>query len=310
MNPKLSLCVPTNGIVEWVVPVIESIYSQGVDDQLFEVVISDNGENSCLEESISKFINEHTNCHYQKSEAKMFQNQIACFSMAQGNLIKFINHRMTMLPGSIKYLLDFEEKNKSEKPIVYFSNGVLPVAEELKVASFDEFVRNLSIYSSWSAGLCFWKEDFEKLPGDMVYNNMFPHISILFYYTMRDKYVIKNTKILFESDTDATKKGKYNLFATFAVDYPAVLRQLVVDSAITEETYDFVIKELIVFLANLYAEYVLAKVPCSYNLEGSDAHIKQLIGEKEFKKFLCLANKRRLRLYLSKIKRKMMRGKR
>ena len=39
----LSICIPTNGVVEWVVPVIESIYAQEVDKRLFEVVITDNG---------------------------------------------------------------------------------------------------------------------------------------------------------------------------------------------------------------------------------------------------------------------------
>lgn len=307
MRPKLSLCIPTNGIEEWVVPVLESIYSQKVDDHLFEVVISDNGEQSCLEESISYFINEHDNCHYQKSESKMFQNQISCFSMAQGNLIKFINHRMTMLPGSIEYLLVFEEKNEEDKPVVYFSNGVLPFKEDLEIASFDLFVKNLSIYSSWSAGLCFWKEDFDNLPDGMIYNTMFPHISILFYYRMRDKYIIKNAQILLEADTDATKKGKYNLFETFAVEYPAVLNQLVADKSITEETYNFVIKELIVFLTNLYAEYVLAKVPCSYNLTDCDAYIKGLVGEKKFRRFIFAATIRKLQLSLLKIKHRLIR---
>ena len=41
----LSLCIPTNGISEWVFPVLDSIYNQKVDDSLFEVIVTDNGNN-------------------------------------------------------------------------------------------------------------------------------------------------------------------------------------------------------------------------------------------------------------------------
>ena len=41
----VSLCLPTNGISEWVFPVLDSIYSQGVSNDLFEVIVTDNGKN-------------------------------------------------------------------------------------------------------------------------------------------------------------------------------------------------------------------------------------------------------------------------
>ena len=45
-SPLLSLCIPTNGIIELIFPVLESIYSQNdVDSSLFEVVVMDNGDN-------------------------------------------------------------------------------------------------------------------------------------------------------------------------------------------------------------------------------------------------------------------------
>ena len=45
-TPLLSICIPTNGIVSYVLPVLDSIYSQvkGNDLELFEVVIVDNGK--------------------------------------------------------------------------------------------------------------------------------------------------------------------------------------------------------------------------------------------------------------------------
>ena len=39
-NVLISLCMPTNGVIEWVFPVLDSIFGQGVDDNLFEVVVT------------------------------------------------------------------------------------------------------------------------------------------------------------------------------------------------------------------------------------------------------------------------------
>ena len=48
-KPVLSLCIPTNGITKWVLPVVNSIY-HGIDEySKFEVIITDNGNNTDFE---------------------------------------------------------------------------------------------------------------------------------------------------------------------------------------------------------------------------------------------------------------------
>ena len=39
-EPILSLCLPTNGVIEWVFPVLDSIYNQNVDLNMFEIIVS------------------------------------------------------------------------------------------------------------------------------------------------------------------------------------------------------------------------------------------------------------------------------
>ena len=51
-KPLVSLCIPTNGVVEWVFPVLDSIYNQIVDNALFEIVITDNGNNVVFKKNI------------------------------------------------------------------------------------------------------------------------------------------------------------------------------------------------------------------------------------------------------------------
>lgn len=54
-NTILSLCMPTNGVVEWVFPVLDSIFEQGCNSSDFEVVITDNGDNIEFKEKIKEY---------------------------------------------------------------------------------------------------------------------------------------------------------------------------------------------------------------------------------------------------------------
>ena len=45
----LSLCIPTNGVSEWVFPVLDSIYDGNEEGSEFEVIVTDNGNNQDFE---------------------------------------------------------------------------------------------------------------------------------------------------------------------------------------------------------------------------------------------------------------------
>ena len=78
-NPIVSLCIPTNGVVEWVFPVLDSIYEQGCDNHDFEVVITDNGNNKNFKEKIKVFNQQHSNLHYFETNALPFINEIESY---------------------------------------------------------------------------------------------------------------------------------------------------------------------------------------------------------------------------------------
>ena len=84
-QPILSLCIPTNGAVECVLPVIESIYSQGYDDDKFEVVITDNGKDRQLPQHIAKM--NYPNLYYRQTTDKGFLNLVTCLKEGKGLFI-------------------------------------------------------------------------------------------------------------------------------------------------------------------------------------------------------------------------------
>lgn len=271
-QPLLSLCIPTNGVLDWVRPVLESIYCQHVDESNFEVIVTDNGNSIEFQQYMGKQIILHDNLHYRKTTSQGFLNQIECFRDANGIFIKFVNHRMMLKMGVIAKLLDFVRTNQKEKTITFFLNGSLHLPEENNYDSFDEFLSALSYYSSWSGGLGLWKEDFEKIPSNITYNKLFPHTTILFWPFEYRKYCIDNCSMMI-SLPENHPKGKYNLFNAFAVEYPSILCDLYRQNRITITTFLKIKKDLLFFLASLYLDYFILRRKCSYDLEGTKQYI-------------------------------------
>lgn len=265
----ISFCIPTNGIVEWVGPVLKSIYEQGVDQELFEVVISDNGNDNNLMNYINLEYKGVKNLIYKKTKAVGFENQIEAFKMASGEFIKFVNHRMILKPNTVKFYIDYVNNNINIKPISYFSNGKLGFNEK-NFECFEKYIRALSYWSSWSAGVAMWKQDFDKmiLSKKRVFDNsLFPHLALLFSYTDDDRmYIINNNELFSEIEADYSNRGKYNLFYAFAVEYPSEILKLVRENIISITTFQQLKKEIRWYCSKLYLDFIIQKKKCSFDL--------------------------------------------
>ena len=273
-KPLISLCIPTNGVPQWMFPVLDSIFSQGVEETLFEVVVTDNGNNEEFQTRMASYAQEHSNIVYEKTDALPFLNEIEAYKRANGEFIKFLNHRTMLTEGALNAFLEFVQNNRETKPVVYFANGVLNKPQEVYTFdTFDQYVANLSYWSSWSTGMGFWKSDFESIPEGTVFNELFPHTTVLFHIRDREQYVVDNRVLLEELPTGTIPKGRYDLFYAFAVEYPGIICDLLRDGSITTETFLRVKAGNLEFLAQLYYDYVLRKWPCSYDLSSFDTSI-------------------------------------
>lgn len=251
-RPLLSICLPTNGAVQWVIPTLRSVYEQGVDLSLFEVVITDNGEDSQLEEALIEF--NYSNLRYIKTQDEGFLNLVTCLQMGNGLFCKMLNHRMVLLPGKLQKMIDLVNKYKEDKPVLYFLNGNGKLPHTTECYNIDEFVYSMNVWVSWSAGIGFWDIDKSKL-SSIELNEMFPNASLLFEHRLDSKYIIWND--IYGEMQDDSGKGGYDLFHTFGVVLNDLLFDLCKKKRITNTTFKYVKRKILIFIQGQYLREVL-----------------------------------------------------
>lgn len=234
-NFVLSICIPTYGIIDFVIPAIESIFLQGVDNTLFEVIITDNGKDSELGKVLEKY--DYPNLRYIKTESNGFQNQIDSFKQSHGLFIKMINHKSRIKSGYLQKLIDFVLVNKEDKPSLYFSNGHLGNDSIIECDDFESFVRQVSFWTSWEEGVGVWREDLPKFDA-IKFDKMFPAASILFGVREESKFIIWNECYSYQNKSDRIRR--YDFFRVFAVNFLDMINDLRRENRITIDTFDFV----------------------------------------------------------------------
>jgi len=264
-TPLLSLCIPTNGALQWIGPVIDSIYSQECDDSLFEVLVSDNAHNPELKSFVENY--GHDNISYMESDAQGFLNIVSSFRAAKGKFCKLINHRAKLREGALKLIMETIVKYQEEQPVIYFTNGCIGVnPSEIPCENLDELVYNLHYYCTWMAGIGIWQKDIPAL-SNIEFNKMFPNASILFEQRQNDsKYLLSN--FIFFEEQNGSGKGCYNLFHTFAVVFPDMLIDLKNRGRITDKTFKKVMKELFKCLKNFYKCFYVLFRDDSFDFSG------------------------------------------
>lgn len=265
-QPVISLCIPTNGVSEWVFPVLNSIYSQNVSNDLFEVIVTDNGKNTDFENQMKLFVKEYSNLIYKKTDSIMFQNQIDSLRLANGLFLKFVNHRAVFENGALEWMIQQISNYKDEKPVIYFSNGVL-AGKHKEFDSFDLFVNGLREYASWTTGVGVWKSDFDLIPHNHIYNKISPHSDVLFAVRNKNKYIIDDYVWSHNIDSK-NNKGTYDLYKAFACEELTITLSLLIDGDISAKTFKNVKNAYKKLLINFYLQFNILKIKCSYDLSG------------------------------------------
>lgn len=284
MNPILSVCIPTNGMTAWVVATVKSIYAQGVDARLYDVVVADNACNHELESALQRL--GHANLRYLESKQLGFLNQKACLAAGRGRYRKMLNHRSILRPGTLKRWINIIRKYEDRRPNIFFLDGKIG-GGEIVCSSLDEFLILVHYWFTWSLGIGVWCDDIGKLDV-LAYDSMFPHASIMFGLTQVNKgFLIVDEK--FQDEQDDSGKGGYDLFKTFSVDALDLIADLRRKGLIETSTFIYVKNKMLLFLSNLYLSEVLCRSRHTFIIQNIEESLSVYYGNLEIAKMKMFA---------------------
>lgn len=283
-EPLISICIPTKDRVEIMQETLKSIFAQDADPMLYEVCVSDNSPTDETKELIEKEFRDIPNLIYRKSDCEGFLNSIEALKLGKGKLLKLNNDYTKPIPQSLSKIITCVQKYEKEKPEISFTLGTLKGGERLsEYAVFDQFLNDISYYSTWSSAFSIWKTDFDKLLAQQIeLDPMFPHTSLLFALTNKKLYVVNNFS--YAENLPLKKKGGYNVVDNFVRIYMTMLSGLLRKNKISQETYKKIEHGIIKFVALNYA-VVLLDHRFSFTFENKEMLIEKTCGKWAVRKF-------------------------
>ena len=249
-QPLLSICIPTFKREYLIDQLLQTIYSQGCDNSLFEVCITDNSETDETKDLIIGKYSDYENLHYKKVYCKGFLNSTEALKFGNGKFIKLHNDYSMFKEGSLQKLIDQVRDNQAEKPLIFYT--LRGAKDTQSFTTFDSFMASINYLSTWSTSFAIWKEDLDKiLSTDIEPNYMYPHTSILFKEYYKTSFLVDDN-VYFEN-VENKKKGGYNLVDNFVRIYLDMVKtDLLNEGHITSKTYDLIEKRILRFVASCY----------------------------------------------------------
>lgn len=270
-EPILSICLPCFGRVEYVRNTLRSIYEDNREVLLdeYEVVISDNDANQAVRSLIPEF--DFPNLHYYYTDCEGFMNSYHVLTYAHGQFLKLHNSQVTFKKGTLSALLQEVKNHMKEKPLVFYTNGLLYDNASSVFNTFDDFFFKLSYWPSWSNGFSIWKEDLDKI-GSTSFNKLFPHTSL--FITQHDKktYIV-NDHHWFDTQRVKGRSG-HNKFEAFTIEFPSLVEDCYCRQWISLATKKHVLHDILVeYLPTLLFNKYIVRIE-NYDITGYKENVK------------------------------------
>ena len=184
---KLSIIVPIYNVEKYVHCCLESIFRQGLDDDVFEVILINDGTPDRSMEVIADIIDAHQNIQIINQENKgISQARNKAMDVATGEYIQFVDSDDLLIDNSVSYLLDLALSSKADLVVADFikknDNEITSLLQEpipQKDGSIKEKTgKELLMQKPQSGFSCIWKTLFKR---DFLNQNNIRFIPHIYY---------------------------------------------------------------------------------------------------------------------------------
>ena len=144
-----------------------------------------------------------------------------------------------------------------------------------------------------------WKDDYDSVKQNIEINKWFPQTSMLLPFTQKCKYIL-NDGVIFE-DQKVPKKGGYNPYRVFGVDYLSLIKESLDKGDITMGTFNIIKNDLLCdYLASRYFKTVIARMD-KFEHDNIRKHLSVYYSSYAFAKLLLFAILSPLKYYRYKL---------
>lgn len=285
-QPLLSICIPTFNRPEILKAVLDSIFTQNVDETLYEVCVSDNSKTADNKNIIDSYFKDKTNLKYKQTDCEGFYNSIEALKLGTGRFLKLNNDTGKFIDRALERMIkSLNDISVSDNSVIFYTMTSSMEQPQISASSsFDDFLFSISHVSTWSSSFGIWKKDLDDLlEKDIAINRMFPHTSLLFYLYDKQKYYIDSYKYI--DTVEVSKKGGYNLPDVFGIQYMSLVNALLNNNYITQKTYQKISSDTENFIVEWYINQLCNPEKFCFDFSHKGKSIYKAFGLNGFFRF-------------------------
>lgn len=225
----LSICIPTYNRYRDLELSLKSIIRQDkfLKTNSIEIIVCDNHSTDKTKEIALKFCERYPDkiFYYQNSSnIGPAKNLEKCLSYGTGIYLKISNDTNIYIDGALDYIIDLVKDNAKTPTTLFFANSVLKSEKNKSIDNLDEFIRNVSFYSTWIVGFGIYRSKLKKIKSFKVVETSNLINDILFQDIIGSEKVIICNREIITINNPKVKSGYYNFYEVFIDHYLRILK--------------------------------------------------------------------------------------
>lgn len=236
-QPLLSICIPTYNRAEYLEDTLKSIISDDAFSLEIEIIISDNASQDRTRQLGEEYALKYKNIIYYRNEENIEdRNFFLALSRGKGKYVRLCNDTLHFKKGVLDMMLHQIEIGSEDTPLFFIQNisFLSNVNVQKTIIGKQGLIENLSFWITWIGNFGGWRKSLGAIENPDKYANLkLPQVDWFFQLLSNDKALVFFGD-LFDS-IYPNKKGGYNFFYVFIVNYLFLIKKNVSNIFVIEK---------------------------------------------------------------------------